>query len=329
LISNVQSFQFDWQSLAVVAPLLKIEPSVLFLCAGSGDPGEVTLTTQEQLKVSHLQQTSVVLTASVSMSQATLEPMIDSSQVLYISGDVDPAVFPGWIAQTSVGIMCERVELCQILGISDSFTSIAWSELRPLNATHDVLDGAAQLTAIAVNTQSVSVLLPPFSPDLRVLAVAGLNDLEVILAVAEAGAEGVTAPFTIPGRRVMLPTGRPGCDFAVSDPGYLTIIDNAVDWASGEGDDAPLDLHVMLVANNAPWPDDRARDRLFLLQSLGCRVDVVPPDLTSAQYDAALAGVDAVWICDTVDPASSASILSQKSVGAVIEYKDWLSRMAL
>jgi len=327
LIADVQQFQFDWQTRTLLAPVVEIQPTVLFLSVGSGDAGQVALTAQEQMKVTHLQENHVVVTASVFSSQSILQSLIDTSTVVYISGEIDLSTFPAWIAQSTVGIVCERAELCQLLGVSSGFTVIGWSEMRPVNRTHDILANAPPYTGICHGFQPVSVLLPPFSPDLRVLAVAGFNGLEVIFAAAEAGADSVTGAFTIPGRRVMMPVGRPGSDFATWSSAYLSVIINqSVAWASGEGDDAPLDLRVMLVANGAPWPAGRERDRLFLLQSQGCRVDVVRPDLTPAAFDAALVGVDVVWISEYVSPTAPASVLIQKPVSIVIEHPNWLGQ---
>ena len=325
LIADVQQFQFDWQSRTLLVPVVEIEPAVLFLSVGSGDPGQVVLTAQEQMKLTQLQENHVVVTASVFSSQSILQSLIDTSTVIYISGEIDLTTFPAWIAQSTVGIVCERAELCQLLGVSSGFTVIGWSQMQPVNWTHNILANTSPYIGICSGFQPVSVLLPPFSPDLRVLTVAGFNNLEVILAAAEAGADSATGAFTIPGRRVMMPMGRTGSDFATWSSVYRSvIIDQSVAWASGGGEDAPLDVRVMLVANSAPWPAGRERDRLFLLQSLGCRVDVVSPYLSSAQYDAALVGVDVVWICEYVSPTAPASILIQKPVGIVIEHPDWL-----
>lgn len=325
-VEGLQDFELGWTSRAVVAPappaVAEEVGTLVFLSSGTGAPGEVNLTSQESQKVAFLQGEHDVLTVSASMSQSAMETVLEDTRVVYVSGSISGSVFPRWLAQSTVGIVAERPDLSRTLGMSVTGRSYFSTRTMPTYLNHDITGSLRGSVAIAPGGQPLTELLRPHSPDLRVLGVIS-REVQVSLAALEAGSVGVEGT-DIPGRRVMLPVGGPGSNFASLTADTHSIILNAVQWAAQSRRSAPLNMRVLLVIGSFNSPYGFECDRYYFLRTLGCQVDLINPAASRAQYDAALAKVDAVWLTTQVHGRWDVTWLSDCQLPVIMERSAWL-----
>jgi Tfp pilus assembly protein PilX len=238
-----------------------------------------------------------------------------NNDVAYISETVNAKAVGSKLADVSIGVLNEDGDYNGDLGF-ESAASSNW----PVGSGLKVTDTSHFITA-----PFFAGALEIYNADMGGLAIGGTPATGVQsladwgsssgLAVLEAGAKTADGGAAA-GRRVMLPFGRTGqINWSqVNSNGHL-ILQRSLDWAMNK----KSGLRILLVVgiDTALQTRDTARRDLF--ESWGHTVTIIDDGATFADFDAATALNDVVYVAGTVVDGNLDSKLVKSPLGIVNE----------
>jgi hypothetical protein len=241
---------------------------------------------------------------------------VASNDVFFISESVGVNGVGSRISGVPVGVVSQDGSYNAELGFS---SGSAWRVAQALGVTDTshyitAVFPAGPLDIYAAPMEQLTVS-GTAAPGLQTLAETGGSGSLVVL---DKGAT-MTGGSTAAGRRVMLPLGRDtkfNWDYLNAN-GRL-IVQRALQWGTGKTGAAPL-KKLLLVAANAGNLSAQTVARKTLIESWGYQVNVIDDDDTQANFDAAVAANDVVYIPEPIDPAKLGTKLTEAPIGIVNE----------
>lgn len=187
------------------------------------------LQAQETLRKSQFQAWGYAVSLiSESATQAQFDAAVRSSSVAYVCESVLSANVGTKLTNAPIGIVCEESDLSDELGMSSSMTAFSGSTVNMIDTTHYITKvfSAGTLTMFSAN-QPVRYM----SGTLGGVTTLGrqVATTNPTFAIMERGAT-LTPSGTAAGRRVYLPFGNTGVDFAQLTTDGKTLVQRSIEW---------------------------------------------------------------------------------------------------
>lgn len=240
LANDVQSFSLAWATRLIEG--VSVRPIILFVSGqySDGDGGLGTPTAAEQDRIDLMETWGYDVTViSQEATQAEFDAQLATSNVIFVPGTVNSGTLGSKINDTSLGIVTESHTYAATLGFYSSFFSfsIDQSTINITNTTHYITEGfAAGDLTVTNSNQPIKWTNSPLAPDGATLAMLSTTLLFPTMVILDAGDELANAA-SAPGRRCQLPWGEGGFDVRELNADGLTIMQRALEWAAGAGDD--------------------------------------------------------------------------------------------
>ena len=214
------------------------------------------------------------------------------NDVIYISQEITTLTVVTKLKDANIGIVNEEYLISSGLGFGSGTGSGFYNDINLLDNTHYITSGFG-LGALALFSPTNDIYTGTgftLAPGAQVLGQTG--SITGLMALETGGAlwdSGVAA-----GRRVLVPWGD---DFNALNADGQTIMQRAIEWAGT----VPENVYdVLLVVANAASPSTRSVGRQDLLESWGYMVTLIDDGDSQANFDAAMAANDVVYVTDTV-----------------------------
>ncbi len=240
LAANVQSFSLAWMTRLMDGVLTR--PIVLFVSgqAADGDGGLGTPTASEQLRIDLMTGWGYDVTViSQQAAQAEIDAELANANVVYVSGVCNGATIGSKLNAATIGIVTESFVNAENLGFYSSLSSSSLNNttVNIVNTTHYITSGYVTGNLAVVSTsQAMKWTTSTTAPDAATIAEvdAALNFPNLLILDAD---DELADSSPAPGRRCQLPWGEGGFDVTALNTDGLTIMQRAIEWAAGAGDD--------------------------------------------------------------------------------------------
>lgn len=248
-------------------------------------------------------------------SAGNFDLAISANDAVFVSpGSVDSLIDSN-LTDAPIGVVNALGTLNDELGIASSFAN-------PVSADTQVTDTSHFITAmftpgpLAVFDEAMAGLSAAGSIAAGAdrLAETGGNPGIVALDTGAAMSGGGSAA----GPRVMLPFGDDASEQLdyIGNAGWL-LLHRSLTWAMGGGGSSAET--VLMVVGNSANPSGRDQDRQTLIESWGYAVQLIDDDQDAAQFDAAVAAADIVFVTDSVSDATLGAKLADAPIGVISE----------
>lgn len=241
----------------------------------------------------------------------------DNYDAVYVSETSDPGELSGELDYRSIGIVNEEGDINDDLGFANGKSTATGISL-------DIIDNDHYLSIpFALG------LLPIYDAPMEFITAsgstaAGMQTLGEVsasesLMILDAGATTIGGPAA--GRRVSLPLGRSeASDFNwryLNNNGRL-LVQRALAWASGGGVLPPAGA-LLFVVNNDGNLTSQEEAKKALFESWNYSVNVIDAGDSQADFDAAIAANDVVFIGEDIGSGDLGSKLVAATIGVVSE----------
>ncbi|MFW2403867.1 MAG: DNRLRE domain-containing protein [Gammaproteobacteria bacterium] len=252
---------------------------------------------------------------SESANQSTYDTAMAGADVVFISETVNATQLGTKLQNAPIGVVSQDGSYNDDLGFA---TSSAW----PVDAAIEIADtdhyvtrpfAAGPLDIYAADMELLTVSGSP-APDARLLGTAGGAGALVTLDAGALGSGGTP----VPARRVMLPLGRDSnLSWDYLNSSGLLLVQRAIAWAMGAGDSSAT--NVLLVVGDPANLTAQEDAKRALMESWDFIVNLIDESDSQANFDAALASNDVVFVTEGSDPGAIGSKLTDTTVGVVNE----------
>ncbi|MEM8945429.1 MAG: hypothetical protein AAGD11_09610 [Planctomycetota bacterium] len=237
---NVQGFSMEWISRFIEG--VTSLPIILFVSseASSGDDGLATPSAAEQDRIDVMEGWGYDVTViSQQATQVEFDSQLATANVVYVAGSVSSATLSTKLNAATIGVVTESFAHAETLGFYDSLVGYTDDRqtIHLTDTTHYITEGYSlgDLT-IADADQSFKLTFATLAPEASILAVYH-NALPLPnFAILDEGDELADASLAA-GRRCQLPWGEDTFDVGQLNADGLIIMQRAVEWAAGAGDD--------------------------------------------------------------------------------------------
>ena len=245
LATDVQSFSL--QSITRLVEGTTSLPIILFVSdqAPDGGGGLSTPSAAEQDRIDIMEGWGYDVTViSDQASQSEFDAEFANATVVYVSGDCNPNTIGTKLNDATIGVVTESFVNAENLGFYDSLSSFNSNatEIDIINTTHYLTDGiSAGALTVATSSQELKWTTSTLAPDAITLANVSIGLPNPTLLILDAGdelADGNNAA----GRRCQLPWGESSFDVGTLNADGLTIMQRALEFAAGAGDDTETPL---------------------------------------------------------------------------------------
>jgi hypothetical protein len=256
---------------------------------------------------------------SESANQASYDSAVAAADVVYISETVNSTQVGSKLVNAPIGVITEDGLYNDDLGISNNAGVTTGSAINVTDASHYItgIFPAGPLEIYDADMEQLVIFNGP-APDLQTLAdVSGYSSLVTL----EAGAT-LKGGATAAGPRAMLPLGR----VANFNWDYLNhngrlIVQRALQWGTGNtGGSLPQLLFV--AASLTPTAQEQLR--IDLIESWGYTVNLIADEDSQANFDAAVAANDVIYVSQEAQATSLGTKLVASGIGLVNENKDMI-----
>lgn len=245
LAADVSSLDFSFVTRTMTALVYdggSTAPTLLFVSGqyADGDGGLGTPTGQEQLRIDLMNGWGYAVTViSHEATQSEFDAALNDVVAVYVSGEINATTLGSKLNATALGIVTESFAHAEQLGFYESgsdFTSNK-QEIYLTNTTHYITNQhpAGNLTICSSN-QYMKWTTASLAPDAAKLADVDQSLSYPTLLILDQNdilADGNAAA----GRRCQLPWGEGGFDTAELNSDGQVIMQRAIEWATGLGDD--------------------------------------------------------------------------------------------
>jgi len=262
------------------------------------NPG--SLNTQESAKKALIESWGYTVNLiDESDSQANFDAAAAANDVAYIPQDITSSNLGTKLRDATIGVVNEEGEQVDELGISQDKLFKSRHEIDVIDNTHYITQPfASGLLTITSSDQSVHMLASNQAPGLLTLGQSFNTGAlwEPSLAVIETG-DDLWGGGTAAGRRVQLPWGGGTFDINQLTDDGRTIMQRAIEWAAGAG--CASSPPLLLVVGDAATLSSKDAGMKSLMESWCYSVTLIDDSDSQANFDAAAAAVDVVYVSGT------------------------------
>jgi Tfp pilus assembly protein PilX len=301
-------YRFDWDYLNANGRLLVQRALAWGANADKTSKGNVllvvvnpgSLTVQEDAKKALIEGWDYTVNLiDESDSQANFDALIAANDVAYIPLDITSSNLGTKLRDAAIGVVNEEGEQVDELGISQDKLFKSRHEIDVIDNTHYITQPfATGLLTFTSSDQSVHMLASNQAPGLLTLAESFNTGSiwEPSLAVIETG-DDLWGGGTAAGRRVQLPWGGGTFDINQLTDDGRTIMQRALEWGAGAG--CASSKPLLLVVGDAATLSGKDAGMKTLMESWCYNVTVIDDGDSQANFDAATAAADVVYVSGT------------------------------
>ncbi|MEN8764200.1 MAG: DNRLRE domain-containing protein, partial [Thiogranum sp.] len=284
-----------------------------------GDPGN--LTSQESAKKALMESWKFTVNLiDESDSQANFDTAIAANDVAYIPQDINATNLGTKLANAPIGVVNEEGEQVDELDFSGGILFKTNHAIDVVDNTHYITQPfATGFLTFTSSDQSVHMLSGQIAPGLQTLGQT-LNtgtQYKPSLATLDVG-DTLSSGGSAVGRRVQLPWGGGTFDINLLTDDGRTIMRRAIEWGAGAGS-APS-YAVLLVVGDATTLSSKDAGRKTLIESWGHTVTLIDDGDTQANFDAAAASTDVVFVTASIGGGTLGNKLTGSSAPIVNEF---------
>ena len=212
---------------AVVTPVPGTPTKVLFIVADSGNLNDAEVARKALLESWGFE----VQTLSDNESSAAYDAASADNSVAYVSVEVVESQVGTKLSAAAIGVVVEEAGLCDELGISSSGSNYTGTAVDIVDNTHYICSpfDVGELEILA-DSDDLNVVGSSLATGAVVAAQRPSSSTGALVAI-DAG-ETLSGGGMADGRRVMLPWGGNGFDFANLNDNGKTILKRALQWAA-------------------------------------------------------------------------------------------------
>lgn len=258
--------------------------------------------------------------SSTAQSSYDFHATTNLADVWYVPQMVDPATLADKMRLFERGVIFEGSAFDAAFGVSASDgASTAGTTFDSLTAAHPVTanTGVGAITAYTASGPLSTITTPLAAGATRLGDVGGAP----ALAAIDAGgvlANTVRSNSVASGKRLRLPIGGGDTDWRTVSDATLRLLEDSIDWAA-DYTPSPDSRMIVLVTDENGTLNDQERWRARRLLQWDFAVVLLWDGDTQANYDAAVAAADAVYVSATCDPAEVGHKLRTAACGVVTE----------
>ncbi len=240
IAEKVQSFSLAWATRLIEGTTSL--PIILFVSGqyADGDGGLGTPTAAEQDRIDLMEGWGYDVTViSQEATQAEFDTELAEATVVYVSGQCNAGTLSTKLNDAAIGVVTESHAHAATLGFYVSLTAYVASQatIEIVNDTHYITQGFAQ-GELTVSTADLSTKWTnsTLAPDAATIADFSSVLQFPTLLILDAGDE-LADSSAAAGRRCQLPWGESSFDVTTLNTDGLTIMQRALEWGAGAGDD--------------------------------------------------------------------------------------------
>ncbi len=240
LAANVQSFSLAWMTRLMDG--VSTSPIVLFVSgqAPDGDGGLGTPTAAEQLRIDLMEGWGYDVTViSQQATQTEIDAELANANIVYVSGVCNGATIGAKLNAATLGVVTESFTNAEQLGFYSSLSVLSMSTTATgiVNTSHYITSGysTGNLTVVS-SPQAMKWTTSTTAPDAATIAEVDATLNFPSLLILDAGDE-LADSSAAAGRRCQLPWGEGGFDVTALNTDGQTLMQRAIEWAAGAGDD--------------------------------------------------------------------------------------------
>ncbi|MCP5093087.1 MAG: DNRLRE domain-containing protein, partial [Gammaproteobacteria bacterium] len=236
--------------------------------------------------------------------------------LVYVSETVISDDVRADLSNLSIGVVNEEPNLYDDLRLAGGDTEHVGSSIDIVDNSH-FITSIFPLGALPIYAADMEILTadPTLAGGLQILGeFSGAASLTAI----DQGA--ATTSGTAAGRRVTLPLGQhfaAGFDWMHLNNNGRLLVQRAIKW--GIGNDIVAIGELLMVVGNAGGLTTQENAKRSLIESWGYNVNVIDEDDSQAQFDAAVATNDVVYIGEDVNAGDLGTKLVGATIGVVTE----------
>jgi hypothetical protein len=298
----------EWAEGATGAP----PQTVLFVVPDAAAPGPQD-TVKKTLMESWGFNVSLITAAD---SQANFDAAVASADVAYVSEEITSSDLGTKLRDTTIGVINEETALTDEFGIAGVRTGYTGTDIDVVNTAHYITSvfASGPLT-IASGSTALNRLTGSIAPELDALAeTTGNPELGAIETGGLLYDGGMAA-----GRRVQLPWGADAFDINLLNTDGQTLMRRAIEWGAGAGGGGAPSYAVLLVVGDAVTLSSKDAGYKALMESWGHTVTLIDDGDSQANFDAAAAANDVIYVSGSSSGPSLLDKLTNTTTGLVNE----------
>jgi len=237
-------------------------------------------------------------------SQANFDAAAAANDVAYIPQDINSSNLGTKLRNTTIGVVNEEGEQVDELGFSADKLFKSRHEIDVIDNAHYITQPfATGLLTFTSSDQSVHMLISSLAPGLLTLGESFNtgSQWEPSLGTLDAG-DDLSGGGTAAGRRVQLPWGGGTFDINQLNDDGRSIMQRAIEWGAGAGCASMKPL--LLVVGDAATLSSKDDGMKTLMESWCYNVTVIDDGDSQANFDAAAAAADVVYVSGTTSGPS-------------------------
>jgi hypothetical protein len=256
-------------------------------------------------------------------TQGNFDAATASNDVVYVSQEAIASMLGSKLKDVVIGVVNENKDLIDDFGFTTGASLGGGMPTLNVDPSHYITSvfGSGPVSPYGVN-EWYQVADEPVAAGVDPVGTwveAPYTDKPALMALSQ-GAD-LIGGGTAPGRRVQIPMGAgqgatPVDINGLTDDGR-TIIKRSIEWAGGAG--CGVSMKVLLVVSDSANPSTQETARQALLESWCYTVTRIDDGATQAEYDAAVAAADVVYVSAEVDAGQVGTKLKAKTIGVVNE----------
>ena len=254
-------------------------------------------------------------------AQSEFDAAYAINDVVYMSEEVNSGTLSTKLRNAYIGVVFEEQKIPDELGVSSGESVYFETSIDITDNSHYITEtfSTGPLTIVS-SSQEVGDLGGTLAPDLQVLAVKPSSTRPTLAFIETGGAlfDGGTAE----GRRVKVPWGGNTFDINALTADGQTIMQRAIEWGALPGAACVPALTIGFVVADATSLTSSETARQSLLESWCYTVSLIDDGASQADYDAAAASVDVIYVSSEASATQVGDKLTSQTTGIVSEDPD-------
>ncbi len=261
-----------------------------------------------------------------SAGQAEVDLAIESAEVAYISTSASAASLGSKLTGAVIGVVSENGGMNAALGIATGSTTFSDRRIEILDNTHHItspldlgnlfvglffkIDMNGTSGTLAAGAEVLAKQRNKSTPSLVVIESGG-----TLVSGGKAAGRRVLSPF-YGNPNLLLPNGQ-------------VIIRRAIEWAMSSPSSGPQEATVLFVVPDPANPSAQDSRKQQIMEASDMTVSMMAASASQADYDAAVALADVVYISEEISAAQLNTKLRDAAIGVVYEEAQLNDKFAL